>query len=153
MPVEIPSDSNILRFGTEYESGGAGLISSVDDYVLLMDALAHLGVGKSGNRILSSFAVNLMRENALRPDQLAVLANGYIKGYGYGYGVRAKISGTESGNLVPEGTFGWDGAKLCLAMADPKNKIAVFHAEHMGAFHHILIPRLRNVIYSCLDEE
>ena len=152
VPVEIPSDSNILRFGTEYESGGAGLISSVDDYILLMDALAHLGIGKNGNRILSSYAVNLMRENALRSDQLAVFANGYTAGYGYGYGVRVKMSGTEGGNIVPTGTFGWDGAKLCLAMADPASKVAVFHAEHMGAFHHLLIPRLRNVIYFCLDE-
>lgn len=152
IPIEIPSDSNILRFGTEYESGGAGLVSSVDDYILLMDALAHLGVGKNGSRILSSHAVNLMRENALRPDQLSKFANSYTTGYGYGYGVRVKMGGTASGNLVPNGTFGWDGAKLCLAMADPQNKIAVFHAEHMGAFHHILIPRLRNVIYSCLDE-
>lgn len=153
VPVEIPSDSNVLRFGTEYESGGAGLISSVDDYILLMDALAHLGIGKNGNRILSSYAVNLMRENALRPDQIAKFQNSYIKGYGYGYGVRVKMSGTECGNIVPEGTFGWDGAKLCLAMADPQNRVAIFHAEHMGAFHHVLIPRLRNVIYSCLDED
>ena len=48
--VEVPKDSNRYRFGSEYQSGGAGLLTTVDDYILLADALANFGVGKNGNR-------------------------------------------------------------------------------------------------------
>ncbi|MDD2214679.1 MAG: serine hydrolase, partial [Oscillospiraceae bacterium] len=38
-----PRGSNEYRLGSEYQSGGAGLISSVRDCLRLADALAHLG--------------------------------------------------------------------------------------------------------------
>ena len=62
--MEIPVTANAFNFGPEYESGGAGLISSVDDQILLADALTHLGLGKNGNRILSRFGVEMMRANS-----------------------------------------------------------------------------------------
>ena len=151
--VEAPIDRNRYRFGTEYQSGGAGLVSCVDDQILLADALAHLGVGKNGNRIISSYAVNLMRKNAMSDELLKEFSNNHHIGYGYGYGVRTNLDGSMGGNIAPEGIFGWDGAKLSYLSADPTNKIAVFHAEHMGGLHRVVLPRLCNVIYSCLDED
>lgn len=148
---EIPPEDNITVFGSEYESGGGGLISCVDDYILLADALTHLGVGKNGNRILSKSAVNLMRKNQLSTEQLAQFQEGFKSGYGYGFGVRTNMNPEVSGNLSPVGEFGWDGMRLCYFSSDPERRVSVFHAEHMGAFHGIVIPRLRNLVYSCLD--
>jgi len=150
--VEAPIDRNRYRFGDEYQSGGAGLVSSVDDQILLADALAHLGVGKSGNRIISSYAVNLMRKNALNDDLLREFSVNHHAGYGYGFGVRTNLDNSVGGNIAPVGIFGWDGAKLSYLSCDPSNRIAVFHAEHMGGLHRVVLPRLCNVIYSCLDE-
>ena len=151
--VEIPKDFNKYRFGSEYQSGGAGLITSVDDYILLADALAHLGVGKNGNRILSSRTVELMRSRFIPDLQNREFSVNHNAGYDYCYGVRAMARPGEVGSLVPKGTFGWDGAKLAIITADPENEIAVFHAEHMGSLHGIVIPRFHNVLYSCLDED
>lgn len=148
-PVVIGAD-NAYVFGSEYQSGGAGLISSVDDYVLLVDALANMGVGKSGERILSSAAVDLLRTSVVK--DLGPKFGAQHDGYDYAYGVRVCTTPTEAGILVPSGTFGWDGAKLSIASADPKNRIAIFHAEHMGGLHKVVMPRLLNVIYSCIDE-
>lgn len=152
--AEIPFESNRYRLGTEFDSGGAGVVSSVDDYILLIDALANGGVGKTGERILSSRSIDVMRTNALTPEQIKnqFAIHPYTHGYGYGYGVRMKLADTPSGILASTGEFGWDGAKLCLAMADPSINLAVFHAEHMGGLHSIVVPRLRNVIYACLDD-
>ncbi len=150
--IEIPKTQNQYRLGTEYDSGGAGLYSTVADQILIADALTHLGRGKNGERILSSSAVLLMRQNLLNDSQLATFRQAkHLMGYGYACGVRTNMDSSECGNLMPRGEFGWDGAKLSYLSACPENKISIFHAEHMGAHHQSVIPRLRNVIYSCLD--
>ena len=151
MAVEIPFEEVPYRFGSEYESAGAGLISSVDDYILIADALANGGVGKNGNRILSNYGIELMRANKLNEKQLATYAVSHNRGYGYGYGVRVNMTPETAGNLAPRGDFGWDGAKLCYLSADPISKVALFHAEHMGGLGNVVIPRLRNLVYSCLE--
>ena len=149
---EVSKDYNPFVFGTEYDSGGAGLISCVDDQILLADALTHLGVGKNGNRILSSYATNLMRTNILDDVQYKSFNKmSQVKGYGYGYGVRTNLHPEECGNLMPVGEFGWDGARLSYISSCPESGISIFHAEHMGTFHSTVIPRLRNIIYSCMD--
>ena len=74
-------------------------------------------------------------------------------GYEYCYGVRRMSHPEIAGSLVSRGAFGWDGAKLSIITSDPENKISIFHAEHMGALHGIVIPRFHNVVYSCLDED
>ena len=150
--TEIPKHQNAFNFGTEYHSGGAGLISSVRDQILLADALANGGVGRNGNRILSKAGVELMSANHLSASCLADFTNiGQVKGYGYGYGVRTNLTPATSGNLSPVGEFGWDGARGSYISCDPKNKVAFFYAEHMGGLHSVILPRLRNVVYSCLD--
>lgn len=150
---EIPIDFNQFVFGSEYDSGGAGLISSVDDQILLADALTHMGVGKNGNRILSSHGVNLMRSNILSEKQYSTFntMGNHLSGYGYGYGVRTNLHPEVAGNLMPVGEFGWDGAKLAYLSACPESGISIYHAEHMGAHHKTVIPRLRNIVYSCMD--
>ena len=148
---ELPKTYNPFAFGTEYHSGGAGLISSVKDQILLADALANDGVGKNGNRILSKAGVELMSANHLSPSCLEDFRNiGQVKGYGYGYGVRTNMDPAYGGNLSPVGEFGWDGARGSYFSCDPKNRVAFFYAEHMGGLHPVILPRLRNVVYSCL---
>ncbi len=150
-PMEISGVENRFRLGSEYESGGAGLYSTVDDYILLMDALANGGVGKSGARILSERTVELMRKTLLNPEQNEEYAEMGHTGYTYGYGVRTMSDPAVAGSLIPVGTFGWDGSKMSFGFSDPRNKIAIFHAEHFGNVNSILIPRLMNVIYSCME--
>lgn len=151
--VETEIDANEFIFGTEYESGGAGLISSVEDQILIADALTHLGVGKSGNRILSEYGVNLMRTNMLTPQiRQDTYQMPYVLGYGYGYGVRMSVAPGMAGNLMPAGEFEWDGRRLSYLSACPETGISIFHAEHMGGLHSVVIPRLRNVIYSCMEK-
>lgn len=152
-PREVAKNYNPFVFGSEYDSGGAGLISTVEDQIIFADALTHLGLGRNGNRILSPYTVNLMRTNILNEvQQKSFFGHGnQALGYGYGWGVRTNMNPEMSGNLMPKGEFGWDGARLSYFSACPESGISIFHAEHMGKFHGTVIPRLRNVIYSCLD--
>lgn len=147
---EIPMSKNPYVFGSEYESAGAGLISSVKDQILFADALSHYGVGKTGNRILSRAGVELMSANHLSESVLKTFSSPQAVGYGYGYGVRTNMNPSLGGNLSPVGEFGWDGARGSYFSADPKNRLAFFYAEHMGGLHPVILPRLRNLVYSCV---
>lgn len=149
--IEVLKDSNAFRFGPEYQSGGAGLLSTVDDFILLTDALANGGVGKNGNRILSSASVKLLTSSSLTKEQLAYFEYSHNIGYDYGLGVRIMRDPAKAGSLIPKGAFGWDGKKMCLSVSDPENRIAIFHAESIDGMNPIVIPRLLNVIYSCIE--
>jgi CubicO group peptidase (beta-lactamase class C family) len=151
-PYEIPKDSNIMRFGSEYQSGGAGLLSTVDDFILFTDALANGGVGKNGARILSSASVKLLASPSLGQELLPNFEYSHNVGYDYGLGVRVMRDPAKAGSLMPKGAFGWDGKKMCLSISDPENRIAIFHAESIDSMNSIVIPRLTNVIYSCFDD-
>jgi len=153
---EMDKTKNHFVIGTEYESAGAGLISSVDDQILLADALAMGGVGRSGERILSRFSVDLMRSNALNDDALSGFRREipHMASYGYGLGVRTNMEPLLTGNLSSKGEFGWDGARGSLLFADPCTGISVFNAEHVTGFgsNPTVHPRLRNLVYSCIGE-
>ena len=149
---DISAHNCTSRLGSEYDSGGEGIVSTVDDYILLADALANGGVAKNGNRIISEYALRLMTTNMLNEAKLSVFSKNYNSGYGYGYGVRVNMNPAPFGNLAPVGDFGIDGKKLCYISCDCESRVSVFHAEHMGGLHNIVIPRLRNIIYACLGE-
>ena len=136
----------------EYDSGGAGLVSTLDDYMRFVDALANGGVGRNGARILSSSTVDLMRTNFLNEHQRRSMSWSQLEGYGYGLGVRTHIDHTRSGSLGPNGEFGWCGAAGTMVIADPSKQLAVFYTQQMrNSQEHYILPRLRNVVYACLD--
>lgn len=148
---EIDNQNKFQR-GDNYESGGAGLITSVNDYSKFASAMSMGGTSKDGYRIISSNTIDLMRTNRLdervRKDFCCWPQN---SGFGYGLGVRTAMYRAEGGYNGSLGAFGWGGAAGAYAHIDPELQMSVFYAQHMqnnkeGYIH----PRLRNIIYSCL---
>jgi len=137
--------------GDEYDSGGAGITATADDYVKLAACLANMGTGETGERILAPATVELMRTNALTEQQLKYFDWEQLRGYGYGLGVRTMIDRIAGSSLSSIGEFGWCGAAGAALIADPAEKLGVFFAQHMlNPREEYYMPRLRNVIYSCL---
>ncbi len=144
--------ANDLVFGSEYDSGGAGIITSVSDYVKFVNALANYGVSANGERILSKASVELIKTNQLSRELLLDFNWKQLNGYGYGLGVRTMIDKAAGGSLGSIGEFGWGGAAGATVLADTDKKLAVFYTHHMlNPQEDYYQPRLRNVIYSCLD--
>ena len=142
---------NQFVFGTEYESGGAGLLSCVDDYIRFVSAMANGGVGETGARILHANTIDLMRENQLDAAQMKDFNWVQFVGYGYGLGVRTLVSRAVSGSPGPLGEFGWGGAAGCYVLIDPQNHLGMFYAQHMlNSLEPVIHPRLRNILYSSL---
>lgn len=136
--------------GCEYDSGGAGITTSISDYGKFAAAMANGGVGLNGEKIISAATINLMRTNQLNQNQSADFNWEQLRGYGYGLGVRTMINKAVAGSNGSIGEFGWGGAAGATLLVDPDCNLGVFYAHHMlnpqeGYYQ----PRLRNVIYSC----
>lgn len=147
----IPLQSDYI-FGTEYDSGGAGIISSVEDYGRIVDALACGGIGATGEHILSRASIDLMRENQLNAAQMERdFVWQQMCGYGYGLGVRTAVSRAAGGLLSPVGEFGWGGAAGAYIAIIPEEKISIYYGQHMlNSQESYVHPRLRNIAYACM---
>ena len=115
---------HLMKLSENYESGGGGLIGTVEDYAEFADALACDGVSSEGYRLLDAETIDIMTTNQV--GKLSI-NNKFtcIQGddYGYGYGVRTRIK--ESIYGVPCGEFGWDGAAGSYVLIDRKNHISI----------------------------
>lgn len=146
----IPND-NVYRLGSEYESGGAGLISTVDDYMLFAEAMCSGGTTQYGERILSPKTIDLMRTNHLDAIRLGDFNWIQMKGYGYGLGVRTMIDPAAGGALSSPGEFGWGGAAGAYVLIDPEEELSIVYGQHMlNNLEPYVHPRLRNIIYTSL---
>lgn len=144
---------NEYILGSEYESGGAGLISTVDDYGKFVAAMANNGRAHTGEWILSRATIDLMRLNQLNGQQMLDFDWPQFAGYGYGLGVRTMVDPARGGANSPVGEFGWGGAAGTYLLIDPKNRISMFYTQHMRESMECYVhPRLRNVLYACLEE-
>ena len=137
--------------GPEYDSGGAGITTNVDDYAKLAGALACGGIGATGERILAADTVELMKVNRLGENQLRDMNWQQLRGYGYGLGVRTHIDQAKSGSIARLGEFGWGGAAGATIIMDTQLRLGVFFAQHtLNPREEWYQPRLKNVVYACM---
>ena len=102
-----------------FPDGGAGLVSTVDDYLAFGQMM--LNKGKHGSeRILSRPSVETMTTDQLTQEQKA--ASPFFPGFwdsrGWGFGM-AVVTRRDDLALVP-GRFGWDGGYGTSSYSDPK---------------------------------
>lgn len=105
------------RIGEGHASGGAGCVSTVDDYIKFLEALRT-------EKLLSKKTLDLMETDLLTEEQRKTFWYG---DYGYGLGVRCPRAGS------PVSDFGWGGAAGAYLMIDRKNEITAFYAQHVLA--------------------
>ncbi|MFE3452776.1 serine hydrolase domain-containing protein [Nonomuraea sp. NPDC059194] len=121
-----------------FQSGGGGLVSTVDDYHAYFRMLLNHGMHGT-ERILSRPAVQLMTTNRLTPEQNAArdalatnnvhvsFGQGLHGGWGFGMAVR-----TYRGDYAPIGQFGWDGGTGTSTYADPDNQLTGIVLTQVG---------------------
>ena len=138
-----------------YESGGAGLISTLEDYVKFTDAMA-CGETKDGYRILKPETVEIMKTNQLGPKSLETFrCASHNKGYGYGMGVRTMMDQNIEHSLSPYGEFGWDGAAGAYCLIDTENHLSIFYAQHVlgcSYAYSTVHKAIRNLVYKALEK-
>ena len=128
--VEKVNEGKILIPAPHYESGGAGLASTVEDYIRFADALACGGVAGNGYSVLSKAGLQ-----ALATEQVKNISvnNTFtcVQGEDYGYGLGVRVRQTPTAWGLPIGEFGWDGAAGSYVMIDPEREISIFMGMHV----------------------
>ena len=136
-----------------FESGGGGILTTVNDYMQMISALSRGGTAKNGYRLLKPETVALFESNRLPPAALNDFVSGRLWGYGWGLCGRVHMNPTYSLSRSPVGEFGWDGAAGAYASVDRKNRLAFFigTAVHNGVYlYNWLHPLIRNAVYDAL---
>lgn len=150
--AEVKGKRNDYIFGSEYDSGGAGVITTIDDYAKFVQAMSCSGKAPNGKRILAPSTVKLMSTNMLDEKRMADFSTWRNNAeYGYGLGVRTKIYEGWGGNNCSIGEFGWDGAAGTLCSIDPEREIGIVYTQHMLNPHHEQIhPRIKMMVNHAL---
>jgi CubicO group peptidase (beta-lactamase class C family) len=105
-----------------FESGGGGLVSTVDDYLAFGRMMLKKGKD-GGERILARLSVELMTTDHINPAQKAVseFFPGFWDSRGWGFGL-SMITRRDDVAGVP-GRYGWDGGYGTSWYSDPKEDL------------------------------
>lgn len=123
-----PAGSRWLRPAAE--SGGGGLLSTVDDYHAFLRMLLDKGKRSGGPRILARPSVELMTTDQLLPEQR--VNHSMFLGAGAGWGLGVGIALHRESIYTTPGRFGWDGGVGTSAYADPaEDAIGVLMTQRM----------------------
>lgn len=132
-----------------YAAGGAGLVSTLDDYMKFARMLRKGGVYEGG-RLLRSKTVDFMVGGELLPDQQNSFNNWCgLSGFSYGNLMRVCKNPGQAGMLTGRGEYGWDGWLGVYFANFPEEDMTILmgtQKKDSGTF--ALTRKLRNIILS-----
>ncbi len=116
---------NRMDLEPAFESGGAGLVSTLDDYARFARML--MGGGSFGGRqILAPGTVRYFTSAYLdERQQRAMEANWSLPGYSYGNFMRVLREGGRADTLTSSGEYGWDGWLGCYFCNAPAENLTL----------------------------
>lgn len=135
-----------------FESGGAGLYSTVDDYMKFVCMLVN-GGELNGKRILKQKTVEFMTKARLRSDvqQHFNEKMEHLSGYTYCNLVRVAYEPGKCKAITEEGEFGWDGWLGPYMSVDVKNKLGiVMMMQKVNSGTWDLTRKMKNIVYTAL---
>ena len=132
-----------------FESGGAGLFSTLDDYSHFGEMLMNNGTYK-GKEILTPATVDFMTKSALMEGPQHAFDNWHgLEGHTYSNLMRIMTDPEKALIIGHKGEYGWDGWLGAYFMNDPSSRTTMIMLTQMkdyGTGH--LTRRLRNIIMS-----
>lgn len=141
--------NNFMDRDPAFESGGAGLASTLDDYMKFAQMLLNKG-SYNGKQILKPRTVEYMTGGKLLPRQQECFDNwNGLNGFSYGNLMRVCKYPDMAGMLVGDGEYGWDGWLGMYFANLPKENMTILmgtQKKDSGTFP--LTRKLRNVLLS-----
>ena len=123
------------KFGREYASGGAGCISTVDDYIKFLEALRIY-------KLLKPETLALMTTDRLNDQQSKTYWRSDY--HGYGLGVRCH----KAGGVMND--FGWGGAACAYLAVDMEMGVSLYFGAHLLSSP---AQGIRNMLYHIVRAE
>ena len=148
---EYRENSLGIRFAMDvppaYEAGGAGLVSTIDDYSRFASMLLNKG-NFHGKQILKPGTVEYMTSRRLTGCQQDWFDKWWeMNGYSYGNLMRVMTDSWKAPFAASEGEYGWDGWLGCYFANLPKENMTILmmmQKKDAGTFD--LTRKLRNVM-------
>lgn len=141
---------NTMEKQPAFESGGAGLASTMDDYSHFAAMLMAQGTYK-GREILKPQTVRFMTGAELLSWQQEVFDHNWdsLGGYTYGNLMRVAKEPGKTFFMATEGEYGWDGWLGDYFSNSPKNGITILISQQLrDAGTTSLTRRLKNIVWS-----
>lgn len=133
-----------------FESGGAGLVSTVKDYSRFAMMLANEGI-HNGTRILGRKTVEYLRTPQLTEEQKVTYNWDSTTGYSYGNLMRSFVDPVIAASNGSVGEYGWDGWTGNYFFVDPKEKLVmIYMIQRCGGTNTTMYRKLRSIIYGAL---
>lgn len=112
------SPSTCYKGPRNHFSGGAGLVSTIQDYAKLLLMLQNKGE-LSGVRLLSPKTINLMMRN-----HIGELTTMFGEGFGFSLGFLTHKDPLTSGSILSQNTYRWQGIYYTYFWVDPKEDMS-----------------------------
>ncbi len=149
--VEFHQDHLLINLKMDepaaFESGGAGLVSTIDDYARFAQMLLNKGT-LDGQRILSPNTVNYLLSGSLTPVQQQDYRNfGGHEGYTYSHLMRHLVDPGSACLMSSSGEYGWSGWLGCYFANIPQEDMTVLLMQqkaHSGT--RALARSIRNIL-------
>lgn len=147
---EMVPASNVYIFTTEYESGGAGIISTFDNYCRFVTTIVNDGVCENGYRLLTKESIEEIRKRRMTDEMLGNYVRYEPWGCGYAFGVRVLLKHSNCSASIPIGSFELTGAAGSYAFFDMENKTGIVYFQHVlgvEAIPEIVHHQIRELVY------
>lgn len=144
---EFETLHNFDDFPAGYTGGGAGLLSTLDDYSEFAEMLRR---AVKGGEILTEESVKLMRKPWLGDN-----IEGVCDIFNWGLGVRALAAQNEAQPLTA-GSFGWSGAYGSHFWVDPEKEVSAVYLHNSLTFGGAGAPhtlRFENEVMKALEKQ
>ena len=149
-----PGIINAMDRQPAFESGGAGLVSTIDDYARFAQMLLNEGE-LDGRRILQPATVRFMTAGQLTQVQREAFGRNFanMPGFSYGNLMRVMVDPGQSATLNHVGEYGWDGWLGCYFANDPAAGMTMlFMMQKTDAGLTSVVRRMRNLMISSLED-
>ena len=162
MARPLPSDTILLdgereRLAhPEWESGGGGLLTSINDYARFAQMLLN-GGELDGKRYISPASFKNMTTDQIGPGSGVGRDYYYFPGDGFGYGLGIAVR-TDSGNAKPPppgsiGELKWDSGSGTYFGVDPKLDMLYIMMEQTQNERTRITPVFRKLVYSAFPSD
>lgn len=137
-----------------FESGGAGLVSTIEDYSKFVKMLMGSGT-YNGVNILGRKTVELMRTDGFTAEQYESVSESCwdsMVGQSYSNFMRILRDPAKAGSNGTKGEYGWDGWMGCYFCIDPKEELAfLYFIQQTNSGCTDFVRKLQHIIWGALD--
>lgn len=155
-PTSIKSDkvwlTGDVTVPTKCPSGGAGLVSTLEDYLAFCNCLIQNG-RYEGGQLLSRKTLAWMTANHIPPQLMPIKIGDWSMDHGYGLGFRVTTSLGEAKAVTSAGEYGWAGAANTYFWIDPVEEfIGLFMTQYLTTEPYPVHERFKILAYQAITD-